>query len=272
MTCTKCYRSKSPSEFSPSARHRNGLFPWCKPCKAAYQLNRINGVPKEIRDAQQAAWRAARNADKDARAKFLRNCSFYSLRRRYGITEHQVVELFRHQRGVCAICGEPPDTTRKRGGLHIDHDHTTGVVRGLVCESCNLGLGFFKDSPKRLVGAISYLRNPPTNTVTYTEPVGKPSVDKGERNPEKRALLNLVCIQCGLTFIRKTSAEHASRARGKEGPFCGAHCVGVWRQKKQNPVGLVHGTTNGYTYYKCRCSECKKAHTLAERNRKKRLQ
>lgn len=50
----------------------------------------------------------------------------------------------------CALCGEP--------GQHIDHCHTTGRVRGHLCNNCNKGLGHFKDNPDTLLKAIEYLK------------------------------------------------------------------------------------------------------------------
>ncbi|WP_243710566.1 endonuclease VII domain-containing protein [Micromonospora sp. KC213] len=60
-------------------------------------------------------------------------------------------ELLAEQGRVCAICGgEDPQ--------HLDHDHRTGWVRGILCFNCNGGLGQFRDSPTRLAKAITYLR------------------------------------------------------------------------------------------------------------------
>jgi len=74
---------------------------------------------------------------------------------KYGVTKEFLVELFEKQNGHCAICGEIPKTER---GLHVDHCHKTGVVRGLLCHGCNTGLGSFKDSPELFIKAISYLK------------------------------------------------------------------------------------------------------------------
>ncbi len=62
------------------------------------------------------------------------------------------------QKGVCAICHKTcKPVGRKLGRLSVDHDHTTQKVRGLLCGKCNLGLGYFGDSPDTLVNAILYL-------------------------------------------------------------------------------------------------------------------
>ena len=63
-------------------------------------------------------------------------------------------DLLRKQGGVCAICYHPPSAVRR---LAIDHNHETGKVRGLLCTTCNMGLGFFKDSQARLQSAVDYL-------------------------------------------------------------------------------------------------------------------
>jgi hypothetical protein len=60
------------------------------------------------------------------------------------------------QNGCCAICGTS-EVEAPRGRLHLDHDHVTHVVRGLLCGNCNVGLGHFKDDPSRLRAAIDYL-------------------------------------------------------------------------------------------------------------------
>lgn len=72
----------------------------------------------------------------------------------YRITEKDYLDLLRQQDGVCAICGSYP-TPRRR--LVVDHDHESGAVRGLLCPSCNAGVGMLKDDVAVLQSAISYL-------------------------------------------------------------------------------------------------------------------
>jgi hypothetical protein len=75
---------------------------------------------------------------------------------KYGITPDEFLEMLEKQEGKCKICGNKPTTQR---GLHVDHCHKSGVVRGLLCHGCNTGLGNMKEDPEILLKAIAYLRN-----------------------------------------------------------------------------------------------------------------
>lgn len=74
--------------------------------------------------------------------------------KRAGATEEWYWETLAAQGGKCAICGGGPNG---HGRLHIDHCHTEGKPRGLLCSNCNPGLGYFKDDPNVMRKAISYL-------------------------------------------------------------------------------------------------------------------
>lgn len=74
--------------------------------------------------------------------------------RTYGITLEEYGQRFLRQGGVCAICNARPT---KDGPLAVDHDHTTGAVRGLLCRGCNVGLGCFTDNVAHMGRAIAYL-------------------------------------------------------------------------------------------------------------------
>lgn len=80
----------------------------------------------------------------------------------YGITPEMYDLLLLEQGGGCAICGTHSVGKRwKNGRFHIDHDPTTGKVRGLLCSNCNLGLGQYRHTPKLLRKAARYLEKPP---------------------------------------------------------------------------------------------------------------
>lgn len=82
-------------------------------------------------------------------------------RTKYGITSERVAEMLKEQDGKCAICGNVEHWRHPLSGrgqpLSVDHNHETGDVRGLLCNSCNRGLGLFGDSPERLRAAAAYL-------------------------------------------------------------------------------------------------------------------
>lgn len=79
----------------------------------------------------------------------------YKLKHVYGITEADYDRMFTEQGGRCKLCrGEP----NGRGELHVDHDHVTNRVRGLLCHSCNTALGLFKDSVEVMAKAIEYVK------------------------------------------------------------------------------------------------------------------
>lgn len=83
--------------------------------------------------------------------------------RQYGLTLTAVDDFIAQQGGLCAICHRPPTSSPfgKRPRLVVDHDHTTGKVRGLLCTDCNAGIGYFDDDPVILRAVIEYLTSPP---------------------------------------------------------------------------------------------------------------
>jgi hypothetical protein len=89
--------------------------------------------------------------------------SSFKLKFRYGITPEQYAEMLMTQNNRCAICGNKESAininTNKIQKLAVDHCHTTGKVRGLLCQDCNRGIGKFHDDVSRLKKAIEYLTN-----------------------------------------------------------------------------------------------------------------
>ena len=83
------------------------------------------------------------------------------IRREYGITLEEYYKLIEFQGGGCYICGRKQEPDGRK--LSIDHDHSNGKVRGVLCYACNKALGLFYDKPERLRKAAEYLENPPKN-------------------------------------------------------------------------------------------------------------
>lgn len=76
------------------------------------------------------------------------------MQRMYGVTQDVINELLKLQDNKCAICSENLIVSN----THIDHDHSTSTVRGILCIRCNIGLGYFQDSPHKLKQAAKYLQ------------------------------------------------------------------------------------------------------------------
>lgn len=116
----------------------------CKHCLKAGSSDRYRKASIQELNAQSKAWR-----DKNPEKRR----DIY-LKRTYGVPHGTYEKLFTEQRGVCAICGASPLENVR---LHLDHCHETDTVRGLLCNSCNVGLSRFKDNPESLQSAITYL-------------------------------------------------------------------------------------------------------------------
>ena len=72
---------------------------------------------------------------------------------KFGLASSEYDKLLTNQGGACAICGTEPNGR----ALAVDHNHDTGLVRGLLCHHCNTAIGLLDDSPERLIRAIEYL-------------------------------------------------------------------------------------------------------------------
>lgn len=117
-------------------------FP-CEPCRARNrerQRAKRAGLPLPER---QKVWRSTRD---------------YHLKHKFGIGEAEYNQMFESQNKCCAICGSPDSKDRRTKHLSIDHCHTTGRIRGLLCNKCNRALGGFEDSIEHLKAAIKYLK------------------------------------------------------------------------------------------------------------------
>lgn len=137
-SCTKCGQSKPMADFHLYASGKPKS--WCKVCQLAYMRDKRRDIPKVTKAVIKRRER---------------------LKEKFGITEQEYDAMLVAQHGVCAICGMPE---RKiiRGvvpPLAVDHCHTTGNVRGLLCHACNIGLGMFRDNPGLLVKAIEYIHD-----------------------------------------------------------------------------------------------------------------
>lgn len=136
--CTACRVVKPLSEYGPDRRTRDGRSAKCREC---------------CRDIQRAYW-----STPEAKARLKVHEKRSKLKYRYGISERDFAELLDRQHGVCAICGLPPAGTAKTRRLHVDHDHETGRIRGLLCLKCNSALAQFGDRIEGVTKAVDYLQ------------------------------------------------------------------------------------------------------------------
>lgn len=127
--CNVCGDTKPGTEFRWSLWKRDS---YCKVCRRAKDRER---------------YKNSNGAGKD-------KVFDHSLRRLYGITLEQYNDMLAAQGQRCGLCGEAPATDRR---MHVDHDHSTGKLRAILCHQCNLLLGNAQDSIARLQQAISYL-------------------------------------------------------------------------------------------------------------------
>lgn len=80
----------------------------------------------------------------------------YLLKENYGITEKDYADMLILQKGCCAICGTDKPTGKWKV-FAIDHDHKTGIVRELLCNECNRGIGLLRDNAELLQKAADYI-------------------------------------------------------------------------------------------------------------------
>jgi hypothetical protein len=125
-----------------------------------------NPEKREANRLRNAAWRAKDRAKYNQSMNEWRSNNpdkviRYKLKARYGITPEQYAKMFAAQNGNCAICGQPESAKHNRSkqtqNLAVDHSHTSGKIRGLLCMDCNRGLGKFHDDPILLQKAIDYI-------------------------------------------------------------------------------------------------------------------
>ena len=137
--------------------HRNE----CKDCFRQIARARYRKDPRRVIETVQQ-WRRdnpervkAYQAEYRMRPERRRAMRDLYYRRTYGISADEFDSLLDEQNGACAICRARPD---REASMHVDHDHESGAVRGLLCLSCNQGLGQFRDDSMLLLRAIVYLR------------------------------------------------------------------------------------------------------------------
>ena len=158
------YCRQCAAQRSEDSRRRRGITPqrkspvpvpdgckWCPDCNTVKPLARFARRKSAASGYHSYCLPCHSSRGEESRQRLYGGSREYHLRRRYGIGQAEFDEMLAAQGGRCAICGESDPQ-------HVDHDHRTGWVRGILCFNCNGGLGQFKDDPKLLAGAITYLK------------------------------------------------------------------------------------------------------------------
>ncbi len=134
-SCTKCGNEQYPYVYKKTyGTHKAGLKEWrCRTCSNTYDKNRRASLAA----TNPTYWRES------------------NLKKNYGITINDYNLMFKAQGFACKIC-----KTDKTNGKnwHVDHDHLTNKIRGILCHSCNVLLGHAKDSLNILEAALLYLK------------------------------------------------------------------------------------------------------------------
>lgn len=119
----------------------------CRPCYVKDYMRR-RGITGMTSPENQRKWYDKSNAER-TRA--------FNLKRRWGMSVAEADALIAKQGGLCLVCGCVMTLTKGPRRAQIDHDHKTGLFRGVLCRHCNTGIGLLGDDPEVLMKAAAYL-------------------------------------------------------------------------------------------------------------------
>lgn len=145
--CGDCKLNKPASDFSKDKGKYDGLCWHCKVCRKKYRQQ------PHVRSQTSIYNKAERKKDPEKTKERDRK---YTLSRYWGMTPEEFEKLLNDPGRKCKICKRPERSSEKKP-LVIDHCHTSGRIRGLLCDDCNRGIGLLKDSPDILQNALDYL-------------------------------------------------------------------------------------------------------------------
>jgi hypothetical protein len=129
--CSRCKIDKPLTDYHKRSNRPCGVRSICKQCYKGYEFKRRPGYARE-----------------------------HFLMKSYSMTPEQYNSMLEKQEHKCAICKiESSSMTGKKKHLCIDHSHKTGMVRGLLCDKCNRGIGLLNDNIITIKSAIDYLNS-----------------------------------------------------------------------------------------------------------------
>lgn len=178
--CKKCGELKPFSEYYRATGMKDGHRSECKACHVArqklwYQANREKAIAdvKQWQHENREHLLQYRKAYRKRRKVQDRD---QHLKRTFGFSLVEYELMLVDQGGGCAICGKQPVAS----ALHVDHDHESGEIRGLLCVGCNNALGQFRDDVALLARASNYLERDLETFAVVDELIGKAAARASE--------------------------------------------------------------------------------------------
>ena len=149
-SCTRCdTKAYAIEDLNDFQRAKGAMFGRANLCKACAVLKALkNNSSKPDKTAEEEATYRRKQRERH-------------LRKTYNLSLEDFAIMLESQNNTCKICKCEARSKRNsfRENLVVDHDHTTGEVRGLLCHRCNVGLGSFKDNLGLVATAAAYLAN-----------------------------------------------------------------------------------------------------------------
>ncbi len=143
--CSRCRQILPVAEFSAKRTGRGRSVSYvCRGCCVVARQERRLRHPGRDDAAKREAWKIMPADEK-------RRIARAHLLRKWGLTAEEYQGLKDACLGLCQICGNPP----LRIALHVDHDHETGAIRGLLCVRCNTALGWFERNTEALASYLT---------------------------------------------------------------------------------------------------------------------
>lgn len=134
--CQKCKEDKPLGAYRKDRRRKDGLKYVCKTCTDLYQKEYKERNPELVRKTRNASY----------------------LLCKYGLTIEQYNAMLLAQNNKCAICNSESTDNSQHKTMLVDHNHTTGKVRALICHPCNATIGYSKEDTERLIKCAEYLK------------------------------------------------------------------------------------------------------------------
>lgn len=166
--CWSCYAAQKRAKADvclDCGGERHKTYKRCWPCYIKdNESKKCNDCKERNRDGSQPRCKPCRSVYIKTHKRYMQNCK---LRGRYGLTIKDTDRMLLEQDYKCKACRAPLSLT---ADTHLDHDHATGAIRGILCRGCNMALGCVKDSKVRLLNLTEYLESYESSETTRLAP------------------------------------------------------------------------------------------------------